>query len=331
MIKRMTKTLGGKEIEVEQKLIPVGQLSFYLDNPRLYSTFDRSLGDPTQEEIEEKLIKLEDVKMLRASIVANGGLHEPLVVRDGDFVVLEGNRRLAAYKSLSKESPGEWGRVKCTIYPHDISEDDIFRLLAQYHINGPKPWAPFEQAGVIYRRIEKGQGTVDSVSKELGLTPHRVKTYYEVYQAMVDHDELVSERWSYWVEFLTSRSLKKHRAKNPKLEKAFAAKLKSGEITDAQKEVRGMSKALAKVDEEEGVELVMDFIADKIGIGDLVEIAENTDLDLINRFERFRQLSGSRDTRRQIQRMDDEEDGRVRLRSEINRIKINLDNLLRRL
>ena len=68
------------------------------------------------------------------------------------FVVLEGNSRLAAYRELAKNDAIKWGKAKVRLLPDDISEELVFALLGEYHIIGRKDWAPYEQAGYLYRR-----------------------------------------------------------------------------------------------------------------------------------------------------------------------------------
>ena len=48
---------------------------------------------------------MDHVKQLVQSIRANGGLTDPLIVQDGEFVVFEGNSRLAAYRLLARLDP----------------------------------------------------------------------------------------------------------------------------------------------------------------------------------------------------------------------------------
>src|SRR6266853_1220958 len=98
----------------------------------------RSVDIPDQETICRELQKLEHVRELQDDIVANGGLMDPLIVRDGDLVVLEGNSRLAAYRFLYKKDPVKWAKVRCTVLPKDIDEKLVFALLGQYHVKGKK-------------------------------------------------------------------------------------------------------------------------------------------------------------------------------------------------
>jgi len=147
-----TLTIKGKEMPVQHRMIQVTDLRFYADNPRIFSIVQGGNAILDQAEIEDELTKLDHVKKLKQSIAANDGLIDPLIVRDGDLVVLEGNSRLAAYRILCKADPIKWGQVKCMLLPSDIGEEDVFALLGQYHIIGRQDWAPYELAGYLYRR-----------------------------------------------------------------------------------------------------------------------------------------------------------------------------------
>lgn len=134
--------LRGVEIATRTLDIDVRALKFYVDNPRIYSFMRADGVQPTQGDILAKLQTLEHVRELVQDIRANGGLIDPLIVRDGDFVVLEGNSRLAAYHHLVVENPVSWGKVRCTLLPADIDEKSVFALLAQYHVKGRRTGRP---------------------------------------------------------------------------------------------------------------------------------------------------------------------------------------------
>ena len=95
-------TLCKQEVDVTLCKLPQFELQFFPENPRIYSLIKPDEAEPSQEEIQERLLKMDHVKKLVQSIRANGGLTDPLIVRDGDYVVLEGNSRLAAYRKLAK-------------------------------------------------------------------------------------------------------------------------------------------------------------------------------------------------------------------------------------
>ena len=79
-----------------------------------------------QDEIHRLLNRMDHVKQLIQSIRANGGLTDPMLVRDGDLVVLEGNSRLAAYRELARLDAVRWGKAKIRLLPADISEKLVF-------------------------------------------------------------------------------------------------------------------------------------------------------------------------------------------------------------
>src|ERR1700674_4193937 len=106
--------IRGKNIPVRNTELEHAKLRFWHDNPRVYSAIRGNGIVPTQEEIQEHLIKMEHVKALIYDIELNGGLIEPLIVRDGTFDVVEGNSRLAAWRALAKKQPLKWGYVKST-------------------------------------------------------------------------------------------------------------------------------------------------------------------------------------------------------------------------
>ena len=163
-------TIGKIDFEVELKELNQADLQFYPENPRVYSVLNSAGADLTQDEIEKHMCSLDHVKQLKISIESNGGLIDPLIVRDGDFTVLEGNSRLAAYRLLCANDPIKWGKVRCKILPADIEEKTIFALLGQYHIIGRKNWEPFEQAHYLYRRHQQTRLPIEYMAKELGLT-----------------------------------------------------------------------------------------------------------------------------------------------------------------
>jgi hypothetical protein len=240
-----TLTLAGKEISVKLGSLRQSDLRFYAENPRVYSIIRPDEAEPSQSEIEERLGAMEHVRQLRQSILANGGLIDPLIVREGDYVVLEGNSRLAAYRILAKSDPIKWGPVKVKLLPCDIGEDVVFALLGEYHIIGRKDWAPYEQAGYVYRRQSKHGMEPAKMAKEMGLSTRKVNHLLSVYRFMVEHKDNNVDRWSYYDEYLKHNETKKARQEHPELDGVVAAKIASGEIPRAI-DVRDKLTAIAR-------------------------------------------------------------------------------------
>ncbi|MCK9211868.1 MAG: ParB N-terminal domain-containing protein [Ignavibacteriaceae bacterium] len=261
-------TISGKEIEVESGFINHEKLKYYADNPRIYSIIYAGEKSLSQNEIEERLSDKEHVRLLIQSIKANGGLTDPIIVRGGDFVVLEGNSRLAAYRTLSKKDPIQWGKIKCKILPHDISNDLVFTLLGEYHIIGRKDWQPYEQAGYLYRRHKLQKVSLEKIQHELGLKKSEMEHLVEVYEFMFTHNDTDINHWSYYEEYLKSRDISRARETHSDFDHSIVCKIKVGEITkaiDIRDKLVPISKSTPKI--------IKGFISGKIKFEDAYERA----------------------------------------------------------
>lgn len=262
-------TIGKKEYEVTEIQLNQCELLFYEDNPRVYSILRANGGTPTQKEIEEKMTSMDHVKQLRLSIEQNGGLIDPLIVvkRGSDLVVLEGNSRLAAYRLLAEKDPVKWQKVRAQILPEEISDNDIFTLLGQYHLVGRKDWSVFEQAAYLYRQKKASNLENDILAKNVGLTEGKVKSYLEVYEFMLEHNDLKPDRWSYYEEYLKSRGIKKYRGTSSKIDEVFVQQVKTGTIKQAM-DVRTVFSEIAKTPGKTANKVMEDIIAGKTNIYD---------------------------------------------------------------
>ena len=247
----IARTQNGETLLIREKEIPVvtttlrqDTLRFFVENPRVYSVL-RADGDaePSQEEIQAKLLNMDHVKALIQDIKRDGGLTDPVIVRAGTLEVLEGNSRLAAYRHLVELDPIKWGRIKVRLLPEDMDEKLILALLGQYHIKGKTAWPPFEKAGFLYRRHKTHDIPVEQLAQEVGETRRKVAHLINVYQFMVDHDQDEPARWSYYDEYLKSRFIKKVR--NETFDQLVVAKIDRGEIPRAV-EVRDKLAVICK-------------------------------------------------------------------------------------
>jgi hypothetical protein len=207
--------------ELEQRLLSLDQLFLDPNNPRFWSERDRKkkcldakIPDDTIQKNTLKRIEAFGVKELRDSILRNGFLPmDRIVVRPIEdhgekYVVVEGNRRLAALKSLHSQ-----------IEAGDIDEDDIdedypsqlknatqiievllykgttndisWRLQGIRHISGIREWSPAQQAVLVARLVEEGN-SFTMVGQQFGLSGKAIGRLYRVYKAleqMRDDDE----------------------------------------------------------------------------------------------------------------------------------------------
>jgi hypothetical protein len=228
-------TLRGRELTVLSGVLPHRQLRFFPENPRIYSQVWRS-GDeePTQADIYQVLAKSEHVREhLVESIKHNGGLMEPILVRKD--VVLEGNSRLAAYRLLSDQAKTDdekekWQLIRVRILPDGVSDSEVFSLLGEFHIVGKKDWAPYEQAGYLWRRFKHHSVSEDVLKDELGLSKQKIRHLIHVYGFMVENDERDPARWSYYDELHKIRKFDEARQLYPNFDQVILEKIRAEEI-----------------------------------------------------------------------------------------------------
>ena len=228
-----TLLIRGVDVPVQTTTLLQADLRFFVDNPRVYSILRSDGEEPSQGVIQRKLLEMDHVKALIQDIKRDGGLTDPVVVRAGSLEVLEGNSRLAAYRALARIDPLKWAKMKCKLLPEDLDESLIFALLGQYHIKGKKDWAPFEQAGFLYRRSTAHNIDAAQLAQEIGLSKHKVEHLIATYQFMLNHHETDTARWSYYDEYLKSRLIRKVRLDQSGFDALVVEKVKSGEIARA--------------------------------------------------------------------------------------------------
>lgn len=260
-----TLTIGKKQFDVKEVEISQASLKFYEDNPRVYSAL-RASDDtkPDQNTIEILMSKMEHVKQLKLSIESNGGLIDPLIVRDSDYIVLEGNSRLAAYRLLCQKDPITWGKVKCILLPSDIDESSIFTLLGQYHIIGRKDWSPYEQAGYLYRRSKESKFPVETMAKELGMKKGDAQRYLNVYSFMLAEDDLEPTHWSHYDELLKNRSINKAKVSHPQLVNSIVTQIKNKGIQQAS-DIRKVGE-IAKCQDKKAKKVLAEIASGKTDI-----------------------------------------------------------------
>jgi hypothetical protein len=262
-------TIRGNDIPVKRGMLAQSDLLFYTENPRLYSMVWKEQEEPTQEEIYTILSKMEHVRKLVQSIKLNKGLIESIIVKDESFVVLEGNSRLAAYRTLFNQDPLNWSEIKVTLLPPDIDDSLIFSLLGEYHIVGKKDWAPFEQAGYLYRRHKVHEISLDDLAFEVGLSKREINHLIKVYQYMVDSQEQDINKWSYYDSLLRMRKYKQKVAEIPALETRVVKLIKAGAFSKASDLRDNLPKII-----ESGDKNLKKFADGNVDFEDAVEKAE---------------------------------------------------------
>lgn len=169
----------------QQTMISPDYLVLDANNPRLFI----GKTGAEQDVLVKMLVDTADLKELVQSMSENGYIPiEPLIVTDygqDKYVVLEGNRRLAALRVLTNPILARECRISI---PKDIpqhirdtfeevavykvaSEKDARSLIGFKHVNGPHKWESFAKAQFAYKWYvaEKANGlTIDDIANKLG-------------------------------------------------------------------------------------------------------------------------------------------------------------------
>jgi hypothetical protein len=319
-------TLRGEEVPIKIGYLPQADLNFFSENPRIYSILSSPDEVPSQSEIQEILIKRDHVKQLIQSVKANGGLTDPIFVQEDSLVVLEGNSRLAAYRALASQDPLRWGLIKCKLLPKELDEEKIFSLLGEYHIVGKQDWAPYEQAGYLYRRTKFLGSDPQQMADDLGLSLKAVNHLINVYAFMVEHEDNNVSRWSYYDELLKSRKMNKCREQVPEFSKVVVKKIKSGEIPRAV-DVRESLKKIVVA----GKKTLNAFVSEKKSFEECVEMAitGGADEQWYQRLKKFRDWIADSKAKQEIAEMP--ENIKKKMLFEIKKIKTAIDRVEKQL
>lgn len=293
-------TIGKKDYEVEICELNQADLKFYTENPRVYSVLNIGGEEPSQTEIEEHMCNLDHVKQLRLSIESNGGLIDPLIVRDGDYTVLEGNSRLAAYRLLCRTDAITWGKVKCKVLPADIDDAAIFALLGQYHIIGRKDWDPFEQANYLFRRHQQTRLPVEYMAQELGISKQKAKNMIEVIKFMIENDDVNKRHWSHYEEYLKNGGIKKYRETNPDIDETIVEAIKTETIKEAA-DMRKLGE-IAKVGDKQSKKVMQKIAEGEIDLYEGYEEVQDAGKldDVVKKLKTFRQYINDDTIEKQI-------------------------------
>ena len=102
-------------------------------------------GNVTQVRLDELIWAKDQVKALAQSIFQNGGIREAIIVQPvgkNRYRVREGNSRTVCNRHLAEQHPGDdrFAFVPAHVFEHNLTEEDIAVLLADFHVAGKIGW-----------------------------------------------------------------------------------------------------------------------------------------------------------------------------------------------
>lgn len=177
------------EMQAAARSLPTEELRFDNRNPRLFLD-----SDLNETELVRVLWKDFAVDELALSVANNGYFeHEPLLVarEHGEFVVVEGNRRLAAVKLLldgqlrrragATDLPQitETRRQELGHLPVVLSvREQIWHYIGFKHVNGSQPWQSYAKAQYIAWVHNDLNQPLDEIAQRIGDRHATVKRLY---------------------------------------------------------------------------------------------------------------------------------------------------------
>ena len=167
-------------------------LRFDEKNPRLVEYVDND--SPSQDDLLRVLWEEMAVDELAMSIAASGFFeHEPLFVveEEGAFVVIEGNRRLAAVTLLldskkrqqlrATDLPPLSPEIRKTLHKLPIiltTRKKAWQYLGFKHVNGPAKWGSYAKAQYIAEVRNEYGVSLDDIARQIGDKHNTVQRLY---------------------------------------------------------------------------------------------------------------------------------------------------------
>jgi len=200
-----------------KKRVPINQILLDCNNPRLFEKTKAKYNDNEFESQQAQMMELleteEGISEIKMSICKVGFLPidkivvRPLFAGNKKYVVVEGNRRTAAIKSILKSRPtyiekNDYDKLVPKLRKIDVLllettqdkiEQDRLAIQGIRHISGIKSWEFYPKAYTCYTLSVEGYNPIEI--KEFlggGVTVPEIKKYiysYYAYKAFCDDEE----------------------------------------------------------------------------------------------------------------------------------------------
>jgi len=211
--------------ELIAKAIPkdilISKLKVDQTNPR----FNHLTKKLTLSEIEKIIREDDETNVLADQILAAGVVTEPLLI-NSDNVVIEGNQRLVALRSLLKQvQEGQldkslkekFQKVSCKTIPDEVDNKTMDLHLARIHVKGKRQWKKFNRASHVYRLSRIHGISYDRLADTLGMGKATIQRCVIVYKTILDYsrkypdDKKWFHKFTYFDFLFQRRDLKEFR------------------------------------------------------------------------------------------------------------------------
>ena len=219
------------DIQLTDDFLDIYKLKFLPDNPRVFSCthgeadFENLGEEEKQERIYRKLLEEPSVKNLTSEIKRHGGLMESILVRHDTMEVIEGNSRLAVYRKLHEQFPGDdWGFIQCDVVS-TLTEEQQDAFLNQIHVKGKTQWAAYEKANFAYVRSDRGN-SIEDIAYRFGETDNEIEKRIRIISMMKENGDTDRSHFSYYDVLVRNRKISSGIIENDKLREVVLEKIK---------------------------------------------------------------------------------------------------------
>ena len=146
---------------VQFQNLRVADIELDCSNPRIRKFVEMYTQTPSREQLllalgaagDDQQDSSTTFEKLRNSILTNGGIIQPIIVNqraDETFLCIEGNTRVAIYKTfLDEKTGGQWTTIPALVY-QEMTEQQIDAIRLQVHLVGTRPWDPYSKAKYLH-------------------------------------------------------------------------------------------------------------------------------------------------------------------------------------
>jgi len=229
----LTIAILGKDISCHRESLPIDELYFLPDNPRVYNKISKISGfnqlsmDEKRDLIYDIMLDEASVKNLEPEIKRDGGLHDPIIVRCDTNEVIDGNSRLAVYRKFRDDCQHEkWNRIDCVIVSN-LTDEQQTRLLSQAHLKGPTEWSPYAKALFCYRQVVEQKVTRTELHETSGISVKEISACVNIINLMNENKDEEESHYSYYEVLIKKPKISSSIKEKPNLKNKLLREIKA--------------------------------------------------------------------------------------------------------
>lgn len=193
-----------EKVRLDQLLLDPNNYRFF-DMDQYTKVQPNRVHEDSVQQRAEDLVKLdgkEELRALKESIEANGYVPvETLVVkpyeyRETSFLVVEGNRRVAAMRWLKRDREAGSPVPENLIKSFDVLTAIVLKggeeatqnlqhvLMGLRHVSGIKQWGGYQRAKLVVEFVDDFDLSLSDAAKQIGMSPHEASRRYRALKAL---------------------------------------------------------------------------------------------------------------------------------------------------